>query len=177
MTSTKKRSKEATDADGEHNKIVVYMGNGTIPADKMLKVIKSAFHATAYEVYIASAYLKEEKQDNINVAPRWDFDRLLKESVLFINHGGQNSITDGLLNGVPQIVVPGKIFERKYNAKSIADNKAGVVLKQQEFNSDSLRTVAEEIIRSGEMAGNALALGRKMMEAGGIDTIIQGCGI
>ncbi len=168
-----KQIKNETDPDVKRDKIVVYMGNGTIPAQEMLKITKNAFQETAYEVYIASAYLKEETMGNIHVAQRWEFDKLLKESVLFINHGGQNSIVDGLLYGVPQIVVPGKIFERKYNARCIADQKAGIVLDHREFTPEHLRKTADDIIHSGEMAQNAAALGKKLTEAGGVDIIIK----
>ena len=106
----------------KRDKIVVYMGNGTISARKMLNVIRGAFAGSPYEVYIASAYLKKTDIGNIHIAPGWDFDRLLEEAVLFINHGGQNSIADGLIHGVPQIIVPGKVFERRYNAGCISDN-------------------------------------------------------
>ena len=40
------------------NKILVYMGNGTIPAKKMRKVIREAFKHSVYEIYIASSYLE-----------------------------------------------------------------------------------------------------------------------
>ena len=82
-------------------------------------------------------------------------------------------MVDGLLYGVPQIVVPGKIFERKYNAKCVADHKAGIVLDHREFTTEQLQKAANEILSSDEMAKNAALLGRKLLEAGGMDTIIR----
>ena len=168
-----KRIKNETDPDRKRDKIVVYMGNGTVPAQEMLNVTKNAFQGMEYEVYIASSYLQEETLGNIHVAPRWEFDNFLMESVLFIHHGGQNSMADGLLYGVPQIVVPGKIFERKYNAKCVADHKAGIVLDHREFTTEQLQKAANEILSSDEMTKNAALLGRKLLEAGGMDTIIR----
>lgn len=110
------------------DKILVYMGNGTVSASKTLSVIQAAFAGSKYEVYLATSYLPEETIDNIHIAPRWDFSKLLDEALVYINHGGQNSIVDGLLHGVPQIMVPGKVFERKYNAESVADADAGIVI-------------------------------------------------
>lgn len=155
------------------NKILVYMGNGTVPASKMLKVVSQAFAGSGYEVFIASKYLDKKDIDNIHIAPRWDFDELLHEAVCFINHGGQNSICDGLLHGVPQIVVPGKVFERKYNAQSLVDNNAGVVLNFEDFNVDILRKTAEQVINSPEMCNNAFVLGKKLSNAGGIDLVVK----
>ena len=155
------------------DKIVVYMGNGAISAQKMLRVIRGAFVGAPYEVYIASAYLKKTDIGNIHIAPRWDFERVLDETVLFINHGGQNSIADGLIHGVPQIVVPGKVFERRYNAKCLDDNKAGIVVNHRDFRADHICKVAERIINSCEMAENAAALGKKLSDAGGINTLVR----
>ena len=149
------------------------MGNGTVSAKRTLRVISDAFATSPYEVYIASAYLNKADIANIHVASRWDFEQLLDEAVLFINHGGQNSIASGLIHGVPQIIIPGKIFERQFNAKCISENKAGVVMAYQNFKADYLGEVAERIIDSREFSENAAALGKKLFEAGGMNTLVQ----
>ena len=165
--------KKVKEVSGLRNKILVYMGNGTISANRMFKVIKEAFSGAEQEVFLASSYLKEGTIGNIHIAPRWDFDTLLDESVLFINHGGQNSMVDGLLHGVPQIVVPGKIFERRYNAEKLTENNAGRWIESNDFIPYKIISVAREVMSSGEMRENARALGNKLMSAGGIDRIIE----
>ena len=160
-------------SSGKRDKIIVYMGNGTISAKKMLRVIRDAFLGGPHEVCIASAYLKKTDIGNIHIAPRWDFDQLLDEAVLFINHGGQNSIADGLIHGVPQIVVPGRVFERRYNAECLLNNKAGIVVDHRDFRADHICKVTDKILDSNEMAENATILGKKLSQAGGIDTLIR----
>ena len=91
------------DSKKKDNVILVYMGNGTISANKMLKEIKDAFLGGEYEVYIASLSLEKQDYDNIHVNNRWDFSKLFKNAVLFINHGGQNSVIDGLVYALCQI--------------------------------------------------------------------------
>ncbi len=166
-------SKEPSSA---RDKILVYMGSGTISPKKMLNVIMNVFSGSKYQVYIASASLKEMAVDNIHIARRWDFEVMLDEAVLFINHGGQNSVIDGLLHGVPQIMIPGKVFERKYNANSIADNGAGVVIPIQDFNPIRIRDVSKQIIQTKEMSANAAALGAELARAGGISVITREIG-
>ncbi|MCR4788272.1 MAG: hypothetical protein K5888_06790 [Lachnospiraceae bacterium] len=167
------KSVSVSEQSSARDKILVYMGSGTISPKKMLNVIKNAFSESRYHVYIASASLKEAAEDNIHIAKRWDFGAMLDEAVLYINHGGQNSIVDGLLHKVPQIMVPGKVFERKYNAGSVAENKAGVVVNEKDFNAACIRDTAERIISSEEFSENAAALGRELIEAGGISVITK----
>ena len=157
----------------KRNSILIYMGNGSVSAQEIRNVAVNAFQDGIYDVYIASASLREGTWGRIHVAPRWDFDALLKEAVLFINHGGQNSMVDGLLYGVPQLVVPGKVFERKFNAACLAGKKAGVVVEQREFSPDHIRSLAEKTAGDREMSDNAAALGRKLLTAGGMETIIK----
>ena len=155
------------------NNILVYMGNGTIPAKKMRKVIREAFEHSDYEIYFASSYLKEEDWENVHIAPRWDFHTLLEEAVLFIHHGGQNSMVEGLLHGVPQLVIPGKVFERKYNAKSIAEHHAGLMIEEHEFTAETIRDKAKKIMEEDTMITSAQELGRKLAKAGGAGKIIR----
>lgn len=155
------------------DKIVVYMGNGTVSPTRMLKIVQESFKGGKYDVYLASASLKETDYGNIHVAKRWDFDELLDEAVLFINHGGQNSIVDGLIHGVPQIMIPGKVFERRYNARSVVDNGAGVEVSINDLCSSKIKEVADQLIESPDVAEKAAILGGKLMSAGGVGKIVE----
>ncbi len=155
------------------NKILVYMGNGTVSPGRMLNIISDAFKDSEYDVYFASASLKEMDDGNIHIAKRWDFNELLDEAVLFINHGGQNSIVDGVLHGVSQMMIPGKVFERKYNADSVVKNGAGISIPIENLDPNHIREISEQIIRSKEMSANAAALGKKLAGAGGISVITR----
>ena len=154
------------------DKILVYMGNGTVPAKKMLREVKAAFKDLSYQISIASKYLEPEENGNFHVAQKWDFAKLLEDALLFINHGGQNSMVDGLLYGVPQIMVPGKVFEREHNALSVESAGAGKVLSHGEFCAGNIRKMAEELIASDEVRKNAQALGEKLLQGGGVKKII-----
>ena len=98
---------------------------------------------------------------------------MLDEAVLFINHGGQNSVIDGLLHGVPQIMVPGKVFERKYSARSVAENRAGLVLQNADFEPRMLRAASEDLIESETYKNNASVLGELLKSAGGTKVIVR----
>ncbi|MDD4141225.1 MAG: hypothetical protein PHR20_00290 [Bacteroidales bacterium] len=158
---------------GDKNKIVVYMGNGTITARRQLRKLTKAFSGTHYEIYLASQQLKEEIIGNIHVAHRFDFRKLFPETVAFINHGGQNSVMDGLLNGVPQIICPGRVFERKYNAASVERLKAGVVLTERDFSAVILREIIKYFCEDRTFSENACNAGRSLMALGGVGTAVD----
>ena len=164
------------DVDGEsdyNDVILVYMGNGTISPRKMFNEIKSTFIDSGYEVYIASQSLEKLEYENIHVAKSWDFSKLLKEAVLFINHGGQNSIIDGLIYGVPQLICPGKVFERIYNAKSVERVKAGKMLGVTEFKSRNIIIESEKLINDKSYRENSKLIGDKLKSQKGIDCILE----
>jgi len=101
------------------------------------------------------------------------FNQLLDESVHYINHGGQNSVIDGLLHGVPQLLVPGKVFKRRYNANSIVNNHAGALLSHHDFRASKIFQQAEILIHSDEIKENAKKLGKMLESQDGIETIIN----
>ena len=163
----------ANDGNDNRDIILVYMGNGTISPNKMLKEIKDAFIGSEYEVYIASLGLEKQDYDNVHVDKRWDFSKLLDGAALFINHGGQNSIIDGLIYGVPQLVCPGRVFERIYNGKSVENVNVGMVLGLDEFKSEIIRSRSERIIGDISFRENSKLIGDKLKSQRGIDSILD----
>ena len=159
--------------ENEKNIILVYMGNGTVSPKRMVNEIKNAFLDTEYEVYIASLGLEKSDFDNIHVDKRWDFSKLLNNAVLFINHGGQNSMVDGLIYGVPQLICPGRVFERIYNGKSVENLGAAKILSIDEFKSEIIKVESEKIINDDGFIQNSIKIGDKLKSCGGIDCILD----
>lgn len=155
------------------NKILVYMGNGTISQRKMLKEILSAFSDSNDSVYIAGTGLERKTFSNIQIAPHFDFQALLPQALLFIHHGGQNSMVDGFIYGVPQLICPGKVFERKYNTNSIVKAGAGIELPYQKFTGKQIKAAFQEIISSPRYQENAVKLGAVLTSMGGTNKIIE----
>ena len=160
-------------SDGDKDIILVYMGNGTISPKKMLKEIKDAFICSEYEVYIASLALEKSDFENIHIDKRWDFSKLLDSAVLFLNHGGQNSMIDGLIYGVPQLICPGRVFERIYNGKSVEKLGAAKVLGLDEFKGEIIKAESEKLINDVSFRENSDIIGEKLKSLGGIDCILD----
>ena len=155
------------------NKILVYMGNGTISQKKMVREISEAFRNDSFSIYIAGKGLKKRCIDNIKTAPYFDFNQLLPQSVLYINHGGQNSVIDGLIYGVPQLICAGKVFERRYNAGSIVKIGAGLEIPYKEFIGRNIKAAADKIISENKYRENALKIGNTLLSQGGTENIIH----
>ncbi|MBE6088349.1 MAG: UDP-glucoronosyl and UDP-glucosyl transferase [Clostridium beijerinckii] len=159
--------------DHNKNKIIAYMGNGTILPKKVIYTLTQAFEQTNFQIYIATEQVKPYKKNNINVDKRFDFSKLMPESIAYINHGGQNSIMTGLIYGVPQIVCPGNVFERKYNAASISNLKAGVSLETNIFNAETIKKIVNEFSTNNIYADNSKKAGEKLLNLGGTGKAVQ----
>lgn len=152
----------------EKNKVLVYLGNGSIPASRQIRVLKDCFLDTEYKVHIAAAHAEEQQYRNISVARYFDFSRELPEAQVFINHGGQNSVTDGLLHGAPQLVFPGPVFERQYNGSTVEKNGVGRTLPDRDFTPAGIREALNTVARDPAFAENAARLGEKLQCQGGV---------
>ena len=155
---------------GRKNSILVYMGNGTVSKKRIRQTIFKAFHSASYEVYVAGMDVQEDC-GNIHFARRFDFSKLLPNTAVYINHGGQNSIMDGFLCGVPQLICPGRVFERKYNADSVEKNGAGITINLPEFQADVVSKVVERLVSEKSFRNNAEKLGRSLSGLGGADAV------
>lgn len=97
-------------------------------------------------------------------------DDLLPYCDWTICHGGQNTIIQSLIHGVPLVVFPGPIFERRFNARKIQESGAGVMGELTDFNVDWLQAV---LARRNEYAVKARTLGNKIESLGGAPRAIQ----
>jgi UDP:flavonoid glycosyltransferase YjiC (YdhE family) len=90
-----------------------------------------------------------------------------------LNHGGQNSIMDGLVYGVPQIMVPGLVFERQYNAQSVAALGAGRVLTEQDFRPEALRSILDSFEADPTVRQKGARAGEGLLALGGAARVIE----
>lgn len=157
----------------EKNKIVAYMGNGTISPMKLIEELTKAFENSKYQIYIATEQVEPYKKNNLNVNKRFNFNELMPEAMAYINHGGQNSIMTGLIYGVPQIICPGNVFERKYNASSIVNLKAGTMLEVNDFNYKIIKEIVDDFNENSTYANNSKKAGDVLLSLGGATKAVQ----
>lgn len=149
------------------SKITVYMGNSAIRPHEMLRELRAVAARRQFDIYIASTTLHPAEEANLHIAPRFDFGKLLLESILFIHHGGQNSSMSGLLAGVPQLIFPGKVFERCFNADSIVQIGAGIRCVDSDFTAPRLDSMIDTIKNNNSFYSAARDCGRELRSLGG----------
>lgn len=82
-------------------------------------------------------------------------------------------MVDGLIYGVPQLICPGRVFERIYNGESVENLGAAKVLGLDGFKSEIIRDESEKIINDNGFRENSKIIGDKLKSYGGIDCIID----
>lgn len=156
---------------GERNALVIYPGTGSVQARKAIDAATRLAQNTGLQVYLAGVdHPDTDAVPNLTVARRLDFSDLLPRAVAFVHHGGQNSMMDALRYSVPQIIFPGKVFERRYNADSILKAQAGMVI--EEFTAEAIADALKTIVADESIRRNATDLRLRLSKLGGAERIV-----
>ena len=91
--------------------------------------------------------------------------KLLKKVNLFITHGGMNSSSEGLYNGVPLIVVP-QFGDQPLVARRVAELGAGIPLIGSATPKD-IENAVNQILSNKSFKENAEKIGESLKSCGG----------
>jgi UDP:flavonoid glycosyltransferase YjiC (YdhE family) len=153
--------------------VVAYTGLGGVSPARLIRALSEAFPGTEREIYLATREVKPFTSGALHVDGWFDFDELLPQALVYIHHGGQNSVTSGLIHGVPQIICPGKHYERQYNASSVERIRAGFSLDTKALTREKLRELVGELKGSLSYAQHASDAGRKLVDLGGLPRLLD----
>ena len=78
---------------------------------------------------------------------------------------------DALSYAVPQVVVPGRVFERIYNAESVERIGAGV--KLETFDKEALGAACRRVSGDSSFVTAALAIRQSLATRGGVERIVS----
>ncbi len=155
----------------------VYISLGTI------NHLNAAFYRTAFAAfagYPAQFILAAGKNTdmatlgdppaNFIVRPYVPQLDILQQVDAFITHGGMNSVHEGLLSGVPEIVIPQHV-EQLLNGKQVAATGAGVLLGSGTTDGQvtvaQLRAALDTVLDDPAYREAAERIGATLREAGG----------
>lgn len=133
---------------------LVYLGAGSVPAGVAVRAGRELARALGCDVYVAGVPEAAQVSDGhtVRCAPRFNFSELLPRARVFVHHGGQNSMTDALSYAVPQVIVPGRVFERQFNAEAVENARCGLTVhapKPALIARAARRLVDEHALTSG----------------------------
>jgi UDP:flavonoid glycosyltransferase YjiC (YdhE family) len=151
--------------------VFVYFSTGEIGPDQYTQVIPQAFDGTEFHAVVAVGdhpELPELPQETANTTwLRFVPGRsILKCSRAAIFHGGQNTAMAALIHKVPSLIIPGKDFERDFNARAIDRIGAGIHLPVEDFTPERVLEGTRSL-QSHSFQLAAETYGRKILRQGG----------
>ena len=162
----------ASTLDTPRDAVVAYFGNGAVTPRRGFAVLAEALRGSGLDLYLAG--LPESHAAHLHTAPRFDFSELLPRTAIFVNHGGQNSMMDGIAYGSPQLICPGKVFERRFNAKAAERCGIGLSLEQSCFDVPTVRRTLEQLLEdAARYRASAAFLRNRLTELDGTNRVID----
>lgn len=140
--------------DPARRHVYVYTGTGSVSLDRVRRVLAelSAYRPDLSFVVGSSAIRRAERMGRVHLVPYVDPSVLLPHTEWTICHAGQNTIIESLLHGVPLLLFPGPIFERRFNARMVARAEAGLLGEREEFTSSWLAAAMADRSPAGAAA-------------------------
>ncbi len=158
--------------EGRRDAVITYLGNGTLTPRKACTILAKALQDSCLQLYITG--LPEGFMKGTHTAPRFDFAKLLSRAAVFVNHGGQNSMIDGIAYEIPQLICPGKVFERRFNAEAAVGNGLGVTLEHDRFDVAAVREAIGQLVDGREKFQEAASILRGELSAlGGAEKAVD----
>ena len=155
------------------NKKVVFISLGTI-ANKNIKFYKDCFEALGSRddlIVVMSIGKKVDIKDlgkvpaNFRVYNYVPQLEVLEQADLFITHGGMNSSSEGLYNGLPLVVVP-QMGDQFVVAKRVEEFGAGIELREN-VEPSNISQAVNEILSNNSYKENAEKIAKSLRDSGG----------
>ena len=128
--------------------VLIYLGAGSVPAGVAVRAGRELAEALSCDVYVAgvSEAIHAVGDQDVTCAPRFDVAELLPRARVFVHHGGQNSVMDALSYEVPQVIVPGRVFERQFNAEAVENARCSLTVREPKptLIARAARTLVDE---------------------------------
>ena len=152
---------------------VVYLGSGSVPAGVAVRVGRQLSSVLGCDVHVAgvpeAVYAAAGRE--VHCAPRLNFAELLPRARVMVHHGGQNSMMDALAYAVPQVVVPGRVFERQFNAEAVERTRCGLSVRAPK--PGLIAEAALGLVNEASLSGGLARLRDELSALGGTERIVS----
>ena len=141
--------------------IIIVMGSlGSLTMTKKLKEILPLFKGKKYQILLITgknyynSYKDIKLSRNVKVLPFYDnLIGLMKDADLIVTRSGATTIAEITSIGLPAIMVPSPYVTNNHqyiNAKSLESAGACILIKEEDFNKDSLVPLLDKTINDKE---------------------------
>jgi UDP:flavonoid glycosyltransferase YjiC (YdhE family) len=152
--------------------VFVYTGTGSVSLSTVQKILPQVF-ATSGDLGCVVGGQSIEKPFRIGAVRFYPYvpaNELLPQCDWTICHGGQNTIIQSLTHGVPLLIFPSAIFERRYNAQKVEQAGAGRMGEVDQFTVEWLRA---SLKRRSKCAAQAAVLGKRIRSYGSAAAAVE----
>ena len=152
---------------------VVYLGSGSVPAGVAVRVGRQISSALGCDVYVAGVpeAVYAAAGHKVHCTPRLNFAELIPRARLMVHHGGQNSMMDALAYQAPQVVVPGRVFERQFNADAVERTRCGLSVRAPK--PALIAEAALRLVDETSLSGGLARLRDELSALGGTERIVS----
>ena len=153
---------------------LVYLGAGSVPAGVAVRAGRELAEVLSCEVFVAgvSEAVRISGGYTVTCAPRFDVAELLPRARVFVHHGGQNSMMDSLSYEVPQVIVPGRVFERQFNAEAVENARCGLTVHASQ-PALIARTARRIVVDEPALTSGIRGLRAELSSLGGTKRIVR----
>ncbi len=152
--------------------VFAYLGTASIPFGVVRRVLPEVFPAGGDTICLvgAQSIRRPYQIGNVKFQPFVPADAVLPHCDWTICHGGQNTLVESALHGVPLLIFPGAMWERRFNAERMQATGAALLGEIADFNPTWF---AQAFTRHEAMAASAAALGDRLRAAGGPPAAVE----
>jgi hypothetical protein len=152
--------------------VFTYVGTGALSLHALEAVLPQVFPAEGNLRCVVGSQSIETPytKGGVEFRPFVPADALLPHGEWTICHGGQNTIVQSLRHGVPLLIFLGPIFERRFNARKVAEAGAGLMAEADDFNPGWLRAA---LAKRATYASGAQRLGARIAAYGGAEAAVS----
>ena len=152
---------------------LVYLGAGSVPAGVAIRAGQELADALGCDVYVAGVpeAVRISGGYTVACAPRFDVADLLPRTRVFVHHGGQNSVMDALSYAVPQALVPGRVFERQFNAEAVENARCGLTVRASQ--PALIARAARRLVDEAALTSGIRGLRAELSSLGGTKRIVR----
>lgn len=166
---------------------VIFISLGTIlkGADGFFRTCLEAFRGEPVTVVLSvgcrcDSVKLTEVPENFMVRNHVPQIAVLKQASLFVTHGGMNSVSEAMTEGVPMVVIP-FVSDQPVNARQVKRLGLGSVLDYRSLTPKGLREMAYSVLADETIAANVREMRNQIAQAPGnagavrvIETYFQG---